>query len=485
MMVRAMSAAALAMTLANASFAADQDLSARIHNVETGLTNAVVVKGRSPVRRSIEDRMAFHHVPGVSLAIIDHGKVVWSKAYGVVTSGAAAPITTDTRFQAASISKTVAAATALSLVVEGKIDLDAPVNGMLKGWALPPSEIAPGYAPSVRALLSHSGGTSVHGFAGYVVGQPVPTLVQILNGVKPANSAPILIDHKPGVWEYSGGGTTIVQKVIEDVGGQPLSVMAQTRILGPVGMTLSTYKIPDQADQSFATGHRGDGTAIAGRWRVYPEQAAAGLWTTPGDLAKWAIAVAAAGRGDAGGGVDPRVAKLLLAPQPGLDTGGGAMGLGFFLNKAGATASLGHGGANEGFRCDLIYYTADGEGIAVMTDSDTGGALIGEIERAVATAFGWPSGAVREVTPVDADPAVLRRMAGALSIPAMVNAIVLKVEGGVLVATYYDGRVKPLIAIGPGEFINEEDGATITAAPNGDIVLKQASGGRLTLRKTS
>jgi CubicO group peptidase (beta-lactamase class C family) len=484
-MIKTFCASALALLLTGPAAAAPADPAAAIREVETGLSPAVQVKGQAPARRTIYERMAADHVPGVSLAVIDHGQVVSMKAYGVVTAGGTSAVTPGTRFQAASISKTLAAATALSLVVEGKADLDAPVNSELKGWTVPPSDLAPGYAPSLRALLSHSGGISVHGFAGYAVGTPIPTLIQVLEGAKPANSAPILIDHKPGVWQYSGGGTTIVQKLIEDVTGRPFPEAVKARVIGPVGMSLSTYAIPDQADQSFATAHKSDGRPIPGRWHIYPEQAAAGLWTTPGDLARWALAVARAAKGDPGGGVDPRVAKLLLEPQPGLDTGSGAMGIGFFLNPKGAPASFGHGGANEGFRSQLIYYPETGQGVAIMTNSDTGGALQEEIQRTLASVYGWPVGATREVTPVQGDPAVMRALAGAYALQSLRNAIVLTLSEGGLRAAYWDGQTEPLVAIAPDSFIGLETGRTFSAAPGGGLLMQSDGMGKITLQRSS
>lgn len=487
MITKALWGACLALTLAGGATAAasDPDAAAKISAVETRLTAAVVVKGQSPAWRTLAARMAANHTPGVSVTVIDHGQIAWSKAYGVITAGESAPVTTTTRFQAASISKTFAAAAAVSLAVDGAIDLDAPVNSALKGWALPASPLAPGYIPSVRALLSHAGGVGVHGFAGYAVGAPRPTLTQVLDGVPPANSAAVRIDYKPGVWEYSGGGTTIVQKLIEDVTGRPIADVVGARILTPVGLTNTTYSIPDPADLTFATAHHGDGEPISGRWHVYPEAAAAGVWTTPEDLAKWALAVARAKAGDPRGGVDPRVAQRLLEPQPGLNTGSGAMGLGFFLNQPGAALRFGHGGANEGFRCDLIYYPETGQGVAVMTNSDTGGALLTEIERAVAAAYHWPQTPVREVTTVPAAPETLRRLAGVWGMGEMKRLVVVSREGDGLAAALWDGRRVQLTPIEGDAFINLDDGLTLSsgAAPD-ELTVTPAQGAKLTLKRT-
>ena len=382
-------ALAAVLLFGNEAAAQPTGASDKIGAVENGLL-IYSADGVRSTPQPIQLRMAVLHVPAVSIAVIDHGAVAWSKAYGVADSETKTPVTTATRFQAASISKTVAAATALSLVVEHKVDLEAPVNEALRGWAVPASEIAPGYTPSLRSLLSHSAGLNIHGFPGYAVGRPLPTLVQILDGLPPANTGAVRIDHKPGVWSYSGGGYTIVQKLISDVTGRPFIEVAKERVLEPVGMRLSTYAVPSQTDFTFVSAHTAAGVPISGRWHTYPEQAAAALWTTPSELAKWALAVARASKGDGSAGVDPRVAQLLLQRQPGLQTGSGGMGLGFWLNKEASPPGFSHTGGNEGFRCELFLNPQTGQGVVIMTNSDTGSTLANEIERAVAVAYGWP-----------------------------------------------------------------------------------------------
>src|SRR5262245_2270193 len=255
-------------------------------------------------------------IPGLSLAIVQEGKIVKARAYGVTEAGGSQPVTPATLFQAGSISKPVTAFGALVLVQRGKLDLDADVNLKLKTWKVPASDVARGKKVTLRRLLSHSAGLTVHGFPGYAVGEPVPSVVQILDGAKPANTDPIRVDLEPGTkFRYSGGGYTVAQQLILDVTGKPFPQTMRDLVLGPLGMSQSTYEQPLPRDKAelTPTGHGGDRVRIDGRWHIYPEMAAAGLWTTPSDLARFAIGVqqAAAGKSKVLG---RGLARQMLAP---------------------------------------------------------------------------------------------------------------------------------------------------------------------------
>jgi CubicO group peptidase (beta-lactamase class C family) len=486
MSVKVLSAAALAMFIAlPAAAEAPADQAAQIKAVESGLRPGLVVKGETVPLRTLEERMRKYNVPGVSIAVIDHGKIVWTKAYGVVTAGKPEKVTTETRFQAASISKPVSAAAALGLVVEGKLSLDEPVNSKLKGWQIPPSDKYPGYSPTLRGLLSHSAGLGVHGFEGYAVGAPIPTVVQILDGLPPANSPAVRIDGTPGKWSYSGGGTTIAQKLMTDVTGKDFPTLMQERVLGPVGMTHSNYGVLSAANEKYgATGHKGDGKPIEGRWHIYPELAPAALWTTPTDLAKLGLAMTRALHGDGKAGIDPKVAALLTERQPGLDTGFGGMGLGFFLNEEGKAKSFSHGGANEGFRAQFTVYPDTGQGVAVMTNGDTGSSLAAEIIRSVAAAYHWADSDVREVVLVPSDPAVQARFVGTYSVDIAPVTMALRVDGGRLFVRYWDDRDAELRAQPDGSYIDLEDGTVFTLGDQPGVVgVTLASGGKAVLTR--
>jgi CubicO group peptidase (beta-lactamase class C family) len=344
----------------------------------------------APLRFTLAQLMDQFHVPGLSVAVIDNFKIIWTQAYGVTAQGGNSPVTTQTLFQAGSISKPVAAAGALWLVEHGRLSLDEDVNTKLKSWKVPENEFTKTERVTLRRLMSHSAGLTVHGFPGYAVNEPVPTLVQVFNGEKPANTAPIRVDFVPGSqFRYSGGGVTIEQQLIMDVTGKRFPEFMRETVLNKAGMTNSTYEQPLPAARArlAATGTRADGKPIEGRFHVYPEMAAAGLWTTPTDLAKFAIEIALSASGKANHILSQKMAREMLTPQIKIE-GGGAVGLGFFLDGD-DPGRFGHSGADEGFQALLTMSSESGKGIAIMGNSDAFFHVAPYVHDAVAKTYAW------------------------------------------------------------------------------------------------
>jgi len=359
-------------------------LEARIARVEQGLTPALRVKD-GPVW-SIEESMARHGVPGVSVAVIENFEIAWAKGYGVRAANGSEPVTPETLFQAASISKPVAAATALRLVQEGKLDLDEDVNRRLTSWQVPENEFTTTEKVTLRRLLSHNAGLTVSGFRGYAAGEPVPTILQVLDGVAPANSAPIRVDKVPGSgFRYSGGGYTVLQLLIEDVTGRPLPDLVEETILKPVGMQHSSFRkpLPPALEALTTSAHRGDGVPFPGHQFLEGGSTCCGLWTTPTDLARFALAVAAAARGEQDAILDSELARAMISPL--VD---GRMGLGFAVDAEDETTYFQHGGGNPGFTCYLTMEPTQGYGAAVMTNGDNG-AVLQEVLYSIAKEYGW------------------------------------------------------------------------------------------------
>jgi CubicO group peptidase (beta-lactamase class C family) len=195
----------------------------RIRRVETGLLTAVVLKGHS-TRMQLADRMAYFSVPGVSIAVINNGEIEWAKGYGLMEAGDRMPVAPRTRFQAASISKPVTALAALALVQQGVLSLDEDVNRKLKSWRVPDTQFTAREKVTLRRLLNHSAGTTGADVGSYAAGQALPTLVQALNGEKPAHTPPIRVDVRPGsTWRYSGGGYSVVQLLMTEATGKPFA----------------------------------------------------------------------------------------------------------------------------------------------------------------------------------------------------------------------------------------------------------------------
>ena len=337
---------------------------------------------------TIQEMMKLFHVPGVSIAVVRDFKVQWTKTYGAADVVTDAPVTQETRFQAASISKPVTAFAVLRAVDSGKLSLDEDVNKYLKSWKVPVNEYTEG-GVTLRALLSHTSGTGDgFGFPGYNPSAKLPTLEQVLDGKPPSNVGPVFWERPPfTAQKYSGGGIEIVQAVLQDAYGKPFAGIMQELVLGPVGMTNSTYEqpLPAAADQSAARAHDKDGKAMDAKWHVYPEQAAAGLWTTPTDLAKLGIEVQKALRGESKL-LSRRTALEMVAP-----TGTGRFAIGFAIEKRGEGWYFVHDGSNWGFRSDLAMHRLKGYGIVVMTNSDSGGQIISAIDARVAAAANWDS----------------------------------------------------------------------------------------------
>ena len=364
----------------------DATTAARIQRVENGIPPISLGANEAPIQLSLPELMKIYKVPGLSVAVIDNFKIAWAKAYGVTQAGGVTPVTVHTLFQAGSISKPVAATGTLYLVEHGKLSLDENVNDKLKSWQVPDNQFTKDQKVTLRRIMSHSAGLTVHGFPGYEAGTPIPTLVQIFNGEKPANTAPIRVDFVPGTKSvYSGGGVTIEQQLIIDVTGEPFAQFMRETVLDKIGMSDSTYEQPLPAAwaSKTASGTRGDGTVVTGRWHIYPEMAAAGLWTTPTDLAKFGIETALSKQGRANHILSEAMTREMLKPQ--LEQ----VGLGFFLGDGKNPAEFGHNGADEGFQANLIMLADSGKGVAMMMNSDSGLAMASFLLPSIAKEYGW------------------------------------------------------------------------------------------------
>jgi CubicO group peptidase (beta-lactamase class C family) len=364
------------------------DLEARIQRIEEGLIPqpGIVIRGQTASRMNLADRMEAYKVPGVSIAVIDDFEIEWIKGYGDKEEGRSDPITPKTLFQAASISKPVAAFAALYFVEKGLLDLDEDVNGKLISWKVPENEFTGEKKVTLRGIMIHSAGLTVHGFGGYARGKQVPTLIQILDGEMPANSAPIRVDIEPGTKNrYSGGGFTVMQQLMIDVSGKTFPEIMKETVLGKIGMEDSTYEqpLPESHSEQGARAHRVNGTMIKGRWHAYPEMAAAGLWTTPTDLCRFALEIMLSKKGKSNKVLSQKMVQEMLTVQY------ENRGLGLPLWNKGKDFRFMHGGGNAGFKCVLVAYPERGQGAAIMTNGDQGSNLYQEILRSLSDEYGW------------------------------------------------------------------------------------------------
>ncbi|RKH52713.1 serine hydrolase [Corallococcus aberystwythensis] len=377
----------------------------RAARVEAGLA-PVVIEGEKPQSLTLPQWMALYRIPGLSIAVFDKHAIVWARTHGVREAGGSEPVTLETLFQAGSISKPVTALAALHFVEAGKWSLDENINDRLRSWKVPENDFTKEQKVTLRRLLSHSAGTTVHGFPGYAVDAPMPTLVQVLEGVAPANTAPVRVDLVPGTkTRYSGGGTSIVQLMMVDQLQKPFPQVMREMVLKPLGMTRSSYEqpLPPALAVRTATGTYASGKSVAGRWHVYPEMAAAGLWTTPSDLARVALEVSSAKAGKSQRVLSQAMTKQMLTQQS------ERFGLGFQVEPG--TNRFWHGGSDEGFQAAFMAFGDTGSGVVVMANSDNGFLLFDRLIASVAAEYGWPAFRPEPVSP-SAQVDVLMRLKG-------------------------------------------------------------------------
>lgn len=337
---------------------------------------------------TLDEAMRKIGVPGASIAVIQDFRIQWTRGYGVADVVTGAKTTSDTLFQAASISKPIAAMAVLRAAQDGRFTLDQDVNQHLASWKVPAGEMTARQPVTLRGLLSHTSGTDDgFGFPGYPPGAPLPTPVQILNGEAPSNVGPVLVTRPPlTAYKYSGGGLTLVQLLMIDVLKRPFQDVMRDSVLTPLGMTDSAYEQPlsPERDRTAARGHDRNGAARDVKWHVYPELAAAGLWTTAPDLARFGIEIQQSLQGRSNKVLNRAMASAMASP-----VGVGPFAMGMELAKSGEGWYLVHGGSNWGFQCLVYVHKLKGYGFAAMTNSDSGGALVRELQQRVAAAYRW------------------------------------------------------------------------------------------------
>jgi CubicO group peptidase (beta-lactamase class C family) len=404
----------------------------RIKQVENNLGDWV--KTQYDTIWNLEERMKHHNIMGVSIAVIHDFKLDWVKSYGWADVSEQRPVTEKTLFQAASISKSLNGVGVLKLAQDGKIDLQADINDYLTTWKFPYDTVSKGKPITIAALLSHTAGLTVHGFPGYAQGDTLPTVQQILDGQKPANTEAVRSFIEPGSnVVYSGGGTTITQLIVPDVTGQPYHEYMKKNVLDPMGMKASSFMQPPASLKSelLATGYKPDGTPVEGKYHIYPEQAPAGLWTNPADLGRYIIETALSYNGKSEKVLTSEFTKLRL------DTVMQDAGLGVFVSAKESGYYFSHGGANEGFTCYYVGDVISGNGMVIMTNSDNG-SLSAEVANSVATVYGWKDYYKPVMkTVVEVDESILEKYVGQYE--AGGDVFTVKKEGKKLFISPYPG----------------------------------------------
>ncbi|WP_051257389.1 serine hydrolase domain-containing protein [Brevundimonas aveniformis] len=465
----------LLSTMGSPALAQSPETNARIQRVTEGLLPPTRVAGRDYEPQTLEDLMAETGVPAVSIAVINEGRIEWTRAWGLADAASGQIATTDTLFQAASISKAVVATAALDMVEDGLLSLDAPVNDALRGWTIPENDLTEGHPVTLRHLLAHTSGLTVGGFPGYPEDAPVPNVEQILDGVPPANTPRVEVDQTPGsARRYSGGGFTVLQLLMSQHENLAFPALIQTRVLSPAGMIASAFDQPLAEDRRAlaATGYDDRGEPVAGRFHTYPELAAAGLWTTPTDLARWVLAISDAFNGRSNAILERETARAMLTRDP------WGQGLGLVVRDA-PELEFSHGGANEGYRALVVGLPDRGQGVVIMTNGDNGQVITSAVVLAVAEEYGWSWRQPRMITPVPLPAETMGAFAGQYDgTPNLIVTVAVSPDGDSLLLTVADNPALEFIPQGDDGFIDtagrarltferDEDGTVTAAIANG------------------
>jgi CubicO group peptidase (beta-lactamase class C family) len=379
----------------------DLALQERIQRIQDGLVPPVIIKGQPAVTEKLTDLMSTLHVPGVSIAVIHGGTIEWAMGFGVTKTGGPS-VTPDTLFHAGALSRLPTAMAVLRLVDSGKLDLDEDVNRYLKTWKVPENSFTDQAKVTIRQLLMNTAGITVRTFSGYDTYGPVPTLVEVLKGDKPANNDPVRADMVPGTkWRYSSGGYAVIQQVLEDVTGVAFPKLLHDGVLIPIGMSSSTYEQPLPksylTEAAIPSGRNGE--PISRGMRTFPEMGAVGLWASPSDLARFAIEVQRSLIGKSGRVLSSAMAREMLAPGPELpspfDMLATNQGLGPFVGGGPNHRHFSHISDNLGFKSILFAYN-DGDGAIIMTNGENGLQIAIRLLQTIAHEYGWPDLQPRE-----------------------------------------------------------------------------------------
>lgn len=428
--------------------------------IENGLIPWLRFENQEPIRYSIEERLKAHDVPGVTIGVIRNYQLEWAQGYGYADKEEKRPVTTETLFQAASISKSLNGVAMLKLVQEGKLKLDEDINNYLTTWHPDSSK----GTITLAHLLSHTAGLTIHGFPGYETTDKLPTTEQILKGEKPANTSKVKPFAAPGEkFQYSGGGTTVSQLILTTVTGEPYAPFIQREVLDPMGMTQSFFTQPPPPEKArlLATAYNMDGTPVKGKYHVYPEQGAAGLWTNPTDLAKYIIETQLSKEGKSAKVLSQATTQKRLTPFKSPFSA-----LGVFLQRDGRWFN--HNGGNEGFAC--VYYGSmkEGNGFVVMINCNNY-MIIDEIARAISDVYQWKDFEDEKKFPLlpSIPDSLLQKYSGSYA----ENKTIVKISpsAGGLQATFNDGQPCKMYFTQPDRFVITETAAEFTF--KGDTLL--------------
>lgn len=364
-------------------------------NIEVNLIPMYSVAGKVN-RMTIPEMMKQDNIPGMSLSFIDNGEIAWTKHYGYANLEDSIPVSSETVFTGASLSKPITAIAALNLVEKGLLDLDENVNLKLKEWNLPETTLTENEKVTLRRLIAHNAGIKNDLWSSYLPNEEIPTLTQMLAGEAPSVDPATSVINEPGSkMVYSNPGYSIIQKLVMDVKGEAFDQIIDELVFTPVGMENSSFKqpIPDDLMQRKATGYTKDLEPYP--YRLFPYQAAGGIWTTPEDISKFMITLLS----DHHKGTNTLVSKEITQTifKKYIDR------YVFSLWNWGEDIVFMHYGSNQGFNCMMYGSVNKNQGIVVMTNSDNSFGFFDYLQRAVNSEYGWEYVKPEILTPTTLD----------------------------------------------------------------------------------
>jgi len=444
---------------------------AKIALVENGLVpDADIVFADSLVKRfNIVERMRQYNIPSLSIAVIDGGKIAWAKAYGLADAGEGRKADVHTLYQAASISKSVNALYILKLAQDGKLDLNKDIRTYLKTWTFPDNDFSTGKTITIKNLLSHTAGLSTGGFKGYEKSEALPTINEILDGRRPANSEAVRPVLNPGTKrQYSGGGTLVIKKILQDNIGEDYAGLLKKEVLQPLGMTASTFEQPLTSKfRNFATAYDINKKEMPGKFYIYPEQAPDGLWTTPTDYARFILSLQHSLKSN-GGFLSKMMANEMVTPM----LEGSDAALGVFIKEKGGEKYFTHTGANMGYRS--IYYGSytTGKGVVILINSDND-KILNELVNSVAIAYNWKgfyNPEVRKLVAV-ADTLTNKYIGQYQSEQPALTIKIIRKNGGLQLSARDNGNFEPIYFTGKDSFF-------LMSSPNTVAAILSSDGGK-------
>ena len=423
------------------------DVERRIDRICNHIPPPVIIEGERPGDTTLRVLMEKLRVPGIGVAVIHNGTIAWARGFGV-RDAAGDPVTAATLFQASSISKPITALAVLRLVDSHKVNLDANINVYLKSWKVPDNQFTAKHDVTLRELLSHTAGVTVAGFSGYDPGDPLPSLLEILDGKPPSANAPIRVDTVPGTeWRYSGGGYVIIRQLLEDVTGEPFNQLLQTRVLTPAGMKESTFSqpLPAPLQAEAAAPYGPNGQPVSTGARIYPELAPDGLWATPSDLARYAIQVQRALAGAPGALLKGQTTRLMLTPRR------DHYGLGVIAGDDPKHPWFTHNGGNYAFPSLFVAYDK-GDGAVIMSNGQNGLDVEIDLLRSIAQEYGWPDFMPTRYRAVSIGIKSLDRDVGAYRMSAKTFAVITRSGSRLFLQTSSLGR-QPMYPLSTHRFV--------------------------------